>query len=308
MTLSRDQEDARAESDPREIYYQAGFANLVGILANLALAALKITAGILGKSSAVLADGFHTLSDLISSGVVQVGLVVARRKPDREHPYGHGKAESIAAKLVSVILFLVGLGILLNGIRLLFKREVVHPTFLAVWAAMISILVKELLYQYKIRKGRALSSSSLTADAWHHRSDALSSIVALIGVVGAQRYPAFDAAGAIGVSVIIIAVAVGIFLKTSNELMDACADDEKFAGVREISEAVEGVLGVETLRIRKSGLHFFVDIHIEVDPAATVLEGHEIARAVRDAVRAEMSSIADVLVHVEPHGNVRDRG
>ena len=303
MTPPRDASTAKDETKLVGVYSLAGFANIVGMVTNLLLAVFKIIAGIIGRSSAVLADGLHTASDFLSSGVIQVGFIVARRKPDTEHPYGHGKAESIAAKLASVILFLVGAGMLVSGIRSLYKPEPSSPTFLAIWAAMISILVKELLYQYKIRKGRELSSTSLVADAWHHRSDALSSIVALIGVVGAQKYPVLDAAGAIGVSVIIIAVAVRIFLKTANELMDACAGAEMLARVRKISKAVDKVLGVETLRVRKSGLHFFVDIHIEVDPGATVLEGHEIARAVRDSVRARMPSIADVLVHVEPHWN-----
>jgi len=299
MTLPNKPVDA--DVDARlEVYRQAGLVNIIGIIINCLLAVFKIFAGIIGHSSAVLTDGIHTASDLGSSAVIHFGFIVARRKPDEEHPYGHGKAESIAAKLVSIMLFVVGVGLLLKGSYSVFHHEYREPTFLAVWAATISVIVKELLFHYKIRKSRELSSSSLAADAWHHRSDAFSSMVALIGVLGAKSYPVLDSIGAIGISIIIIAVAIRIFLKTSSELMDGCTDSEKLARVHDIAEKVEGVLGVEKLRIRKSGLHFFVDIHVNVNPESTVLDGHRVACIVRDTIRRELREVADVLVHVEP--------
>lgn len=277
----------------------------LGIVANLFLAAIKAVAGLLGHSSALVADAAHSFTDSLSSIAVLVGLKLSAKPPDANHPYGHGKAETIAAKSVAVALIVFALLMLAEtGKGLLRPEEVRVPSALALWVAMLSILVKEMLYQYKSRLGHKYSSEAILADAWHHRSDAMSSVVALVGIGGAilggGKWKLLDPlAGAI-IAAVLLGVGVKIFRRTALELMETMVPDKQIAEIRRAAEATPGVLGTNVVRGRRAGDRVIVEIHIEVDRAITVHAGHEIARDVRQRLRDGLTYIGDTLVHVEP--------
>jgi len=253
----------------------------------------------------MVADGVHSLSDILSSGIVLAGMKVARKSPDREHPYGHGKAESVAAQMVSFFLVFIGGMIFYNSVRGFSKPSPPAPANYVLVIAALSIAIKEGLFQYKIRLGRRLNSTSLQADAWHHRSDALSSIAVLIGValaiLGGPRFHIADHLAAMAVAGIICYTGVRLLLKTSSELMDRAADGEAAEEIARLASQTAGVRRVEKLLVRKSGMELMLDIHIEVDPALSVVEGHRIAGRVKGELMKRVASLKSVLVHVEPH-------
>jgi cation diffusion facilitator family transporter len=272
---------------------------------NLVLGAFKVVAGVVGNSWAVLADGIETVSDIVSSLGAMIGLVIARRAPDAGHPYGHGKAEVLAARFVALILLGVGVVILLEaGHRIFTYHEIKRPEQIALWATLVSILVKEALYQYKAALSRKTKSSVLLAEAWHHRSDAINSIPVLLGVTGAillgERMVWLDPLAAAVAGVMIVWVGLRMIYRTSGELMDAAAPPEVIDGIRRLAGGVQGVLGVEKIHCRKMGLDYLCDIHIEVDPKMPVDRAHEVARAVQDRLVADGPQILRALVHIEP--------
>lgn len=294
------------KSDPGKDAYRVGAVGAwVGIGGNLFLALVKFAAGVLGRSAAMVADGVHSLSDILSSGIVLAGMKVARKSPDREHPYGHGKAESVAAQMVSFFLVFIGGMIFYNSVRGFSKPSPPAPANYVLVIAALSIAIKEGLFQYKIRLGRRLNSTSLQADAWHHRSDALSSIAVLIGValaiLGGPRFHIADHLAAMAVAGIICYTGVRLLLKTSSELMDRAADGEAAEEIARLASQTAGVRRVEKLLVRKSGMELMLDIHIEVDPALSVVEGHRIAGRVKGELMKRVASLKSVLVHVEPH-------
>lgn len=278
----------------------------VGIAVKLVLAAGFGAAGVFGRSTSLLAAAADSLGDVLSSAVVLVGLTIAAYLPDREHPYGHGKAEPVAGKVVTIILIMMGLGVLWKSVGGLIEEDVhAPPAGFTAYIAAIGVLVHEVLFRYQYRVGKKVGSISLQAAAWNYRSDALASLVALIGVAGAimggPRWAFLDhAAGGI-IALIILYVGVRLFRQTSLELMDTRLPEDQMANIRAIIENVDGVLGVDLIRARKSGLVIFLDVHIEVDKALTVEAGHRIASGVRERVRTEIPEVADVLVHVEPY-------
>lgn len=289
-----------------EGYREAARVTWVGICIDLVLGAGKIAAGVAGNSWAVIADGLHTISDLASSITILVGLRVARRAPDRSHPYGHGKAEVLAARLVGFLLLLVAGFIVHKAVgRLLSGAPVGLPAQIALWAAFVSIVVKEGLYRYKKYHAGRTGSSSLQVDAWHHRSDALTSLAALIGVAGAYfsggRLNWLDPAAAIVVAGIILWITFRVFTSTMGELMDAAPPEWFIADIRDLARDVPGVKGVEKVRCRKAGLDYLVDIHVEVDPKMPVDEAHGIAAAVRNHLITDGDNILQALVHIEPY-------
>ena len=278
----------------------------VGIVGNLALGAGKLAAGIVGHSAAMVADAAHSISDSFSSIAVLVGFRIARAPRDAEHPWGHGKAESIAAKVVALLLLGVGGAIGWNAVRGIARGGTESaPGLVALLAAAISILVKEGMYLYKIRIARRIKSTSLAADAWHHRSDALSSAIALAGIgaarFGGPQWHVFDHVAALGVAGLIVWVGARSFLRASRELMDAMIPEEGVAEIRRVALAVEGVREVEKIHARKSGLDVLVDIHVEVDGDLPVREGHAIAGRVRDELTGHLTHVERVVVHIEPY-------
>lgn len=273
----------------------------------------KIVIGVSGGSLALVADALHTLSDSLTSIAVWVGIRIASKPADQAHPYGHGKAEPIAGKVVAVVLILAGVSIAVEGVHglvlfFLGTADLLPPGILTLYAALLSIFVKELLYRYQIRVARKLDSVALSADAWHHRSDALSSVCVAIGIaaaaVGGPRWHWADEAAALLVAVFIVFVGVKIFRESAAGLMDTLVPGESIAEIRRAALSVEGVRGVEKVLARRSGFNILVDIHVEVDGLITVEKGHEIAGAVKHYLIETVPPVTHVLVHIEPFHEV----
>jgi cation diffusion facilitator family transporter len=253
----------------------------------------------------MIADAIHSLSDILSSVIVLIGLKVARKCPDTKHPYGHSKAESVAAQIVSTFMVFLGGMIFFNSWKNIFNSNYETPSYYVLLVAVASIVVKEGLFQYKNRLGQKIHSSSLIADAWHHRSDALSSIAVLIGVslviFGGARFHIADQVAAMVVALIICYTGMKLLLKTSSELMDQVLTGPPAEKIKIIALEVSGVRAVEKLFIRKSGMDLIIDIHIEVDPDLSVVEGHAIAGKVKAKLMGDLESLKGVMVHVEPY-------
>lgn len=286
-------------------YQKAFFATWLGIGLNLLISLLKLAGGIIGQSSALIADGLESLSDIGTSLVLLVALRIAQRPADINHPYGHGKAESLGAVVVAMTLITVGLLIIWNASGQLITKNYAVPSAIALWIAGVSIVAKEGLYQYKAHVARRIQSRSLLADAWHHRTDALSSIatVAAIGAVmyWGEPYAWIDPATAILIGLIIVFIGLKTFIQTSSELMDEQAPTELIQKIRSLSAEEKGVLAVEKIRVRKSGVTYQIDLHLEVAPEMPVTESHEIGHQVQRKLVAQLEGVTSVLVHVEPY-------
>jgi cation diffusion facilitator family transporter len=280
-------------------------STLVGMAFNLTLAAVKTTAGYLGNSYALVADGIESLSDVFSSLVVFVGLRMAMRPPDENHPYGHGKAEPIAAVMVGAALLGAAALIVYESVKeILTPHHGPAPFTLAVLAVVM--LVKEGLYRYVARVGREVDSRAVAVDAWHHRSDALTSAFAFLGIaiaiVGGRGYEAADDWAALVAAAVIAINALRLLGPAIYELTDVAPPKGIREEVRGIASSIPSVSGVEKCYVRKMGFDYYVDIHVIVNPDLTVRQGHDIAHRVKDAVRAKNPRIAEVLVHIEPEG------
>ena len=283
--------------------YKAGLkTSIVTIIINTILATIKIAAGIIGHSAAVLADGIHTLADILTTIVVIIGLKVSSKAPDDSHPYGHEKYELIFAKLLSIVLALTGIFIGYNGFKLLMSGEIQIPGQIALFAALLSIIVKEGMYRYTLKTAKKIKSFSMEADAWHHRSDAFSSIGTFIGVLGARLgLGILDPIAAIIVSVLIIKVGVDLYLKSVRSLVDESVDAETLKKIKTIILSVNEVIEIKSLKTRISGNTIAVDIDITVDGNMTVAEGHDVAEKVYDLVVGNIEDVKHCMVHVEPH-------
>ncbi|MEW6623371.1 MAG: cation diffusion facilitator family transporter [Bacillota bacterium] len=274
------------------------------LLLNILLAVIKMIAGIIGSSIALVADAFHSLSDVITTVGVIICLRISRRPPDKEHPYGHGKIESIAAKIISIILILVGVGMLVLAINKIIINNLLIPAEITLWAAGLSILVKEFSYRYTLAAAKKLNSTVLAADAWHHRSDAVSSVAALLGIAGARvGFPIFDPLMAGVVSVLIIWAGYKLLRDSIDELMDTLPDEQVVKEIYELCNGVVGVKKVRNVKIRKYGMYFMVDLVIVVDPMITVDEGHSLAAISRQKILEDNDMIKEVFIHVSPYEN-----
>ncbi|MBU4310047.1 cation diffusion facilitator family transporter [bacterium] len=287
-----------------ELKYKKGEKGTrIGILVLLLLALTKGIVGHWGDSRALLSDGLHSFSDVLTSVVVLIGLRIAKRPPDKTHPYGHGKAESIAAKTVAIILILIGTHFGIDNLKTIFTKTLVTPGMITLWIALIAIIVQELLFRYKFRIGKKIGSSAVIADAWHHRSDVFASLAAMIGIGGARLlgWRWLDPLAGVVVCILIMMVGIKIFLTTTGELMDATIDRRIRERIEKEALRVKGVKRVSSLRARRSGLDIFVDLEIEVDSRLTVEKGHAIAVQVEKKILREVEQVANVLVHVNPY-------
>ena len=270
---------------------------------NLVLALVKISVGVLGSSYALIADGIESTADIFSSLIVYGGLQISTRPPDEDHPYGHGKAESLAALVVS--LFLIGSATLI-AVQSIAEIRTPHssPAWYTLPVLFLIIVVKEILFRRMYSVGESLESSSLRSDAWHHRSDAITSLAALIGisiaVFGGERYASADDWAALLACSVILFNALRLLRPALNEMMDAAPPQEFESRLIELAEGVKGVVRVEQCRIRKSGLGYLMDIHVEVDGEMSVWQGHAIGHDVKDRLLASELAIVDVVVHIEP--------
>lgn len=282
---------------------------LAGTAVNSFLIVLKFTAGILGHSQALIADAVHSVSDLFTDAVVLFGLKAGRKPPDIRHPFGHGRIETMTTAIVGFILMATALYIGTQAVLNIYNHTKYHPTVLALLGAAISIIAKEALYHYTIYTGRRLKSRLIMANAWHHRSDALSSVAVLLGVAGARIKPAWyilDSLAALIVSFLIIKVGLQILTNAMRELSDAAPRLEILEEINRCSLSVKGVISAHDLRVRTSGGAYQIEIHIEVDGQLTVAQGHRIAKEVESCLAEELDDLDRVIVHIDPVEKISD--
>ncbi len=276
---------------------------IVGLIVNLVLSIIKFVAGFFGHSRAVIADAVHSLSDCTTDMAVLIGSHYWLSPPDDDHQYGHGRIETIVTLFIGLVLLAAGIGLGWNSVSNIHEKHSSTPGWIAVLAAAISIITKEILYRWTIKAGRRLKSSSLSANAWHHRSDALSSIPTLLAVTGSILLPSWsflDHMGAIIVSIFIIQAAIKIIWPGLKEFIDAAAPPEVCDEIISTCMGFEEVRQVHKLRTRYVGVGIQVDIHIEVDGNLTITEGHAISGKVKYKVLENVSDVMDVLIHIEP--------
>jgi len=276
---------------------------LVGVLVNALLVVLKFIAGVFGHSQALLADALHSISDLFTDAVVLAGLRVGRRPADEEHPFGHARFETLASTIVALILLAFAVYIGVDSARKIYLHTEYHPTWLTVIAAFLSILMKELLFRYTIRVGRLIKSNAVIANAWHHRSDALSSIAVLFGVTAAQinqNWHILDSYAALLVSVLILKVGLEILRESILEFTDTSPDTEVLSQIKHCAFQVQGVMNVHDLKARKLGGLMQMELHIIVKGDQTVTEGHRIAKEVEKCLIDEVDGLERVIIHVDP--------
>jgi cation diffusion facilitator family transporter len=278
-------------------------ATYLGLAVNTLLAGSKLVAGIFGHSHALIADAVESLADIFSSLIVWRGLVVAAEPADEDHPYGHGKAEPLATAVVSVILLFAAAWIAATAIgEIRHPHESPAPFTLGVLAVVV--LIKETLFRYVLRESVSVESLAVKADAWHHRSDAITSLAAAIGIsialIGGKGYEAADDIAAVAAAGVIAFNGWHLLRPALHELMDRSPSKDVVERIRRTAEAVPGVDAVEKCMARKMGHQYYVDMHVEVDPEMTVKQSHLIAHEVKDKVRNQIERVHDVLVHIEP--------
>ena len=290
------------DHENEERYQASKRVTLIGAAANAVLAAGKVGVGYLANSHALIADGIHSLSDLLTDGLVLYGAHHGSRKADADHPYGHARIETLVTTLLGLALILVAAGLAWDaGRALVAAEELSPPGILALWAAAASILIKEALYHYTARVARRVRSQLLRANAWHHRSDAISSVVVVIGVGGALLgFPMLDAVAAIAVAVMVAAVGAKLAWGSLRELIDTGLEDARLAVIRETIQDVDGVRDLHLLRTRRMGPHALVDVHIIVEPRISISEGHYISELVAHRLVERVDEVSDVLVHIDP--------
>ena len=277
--------------------------SIISIIANVVLAAFKLVAGILAHSGAMISDAIHSASDVFSTFVVMIGIKIASKEPDEEHPYGHERMECVAAIILATILCITGLGIGKNALSNITGNsgEMAVPGVLALIAAIVSIIVKEAMFWYTRHYAKMIDSGALMADAWHHRSDALSSIGAFIGIIFARMgYVMMDSIACLVICVFIVKAAYDIFKDAIDKMVDKSCSLEVEAEIRTIVMSVDGVKGIDSLSTRLFGNKMYVDIEIRADGEKTLNETHEIAEAVHDSIEAQFEKVKHIMVHVNP--------
>ena len=281
----------------------------VGFFTNLLLSTAKIMAGVVGRSSAMIADGIHSLSDFITDFIVIIFIKISSKHEDSDHPYGHGKFETFATMLISFALFIVAIGIFYSGSVKIYEvlngRVIERPTYLALIMAAVSIVVNEILYWYTIIVGRKIESPAVIANGWHHRSDAFSSIGTLIGISGAmflgERWRILDPITSVIVGIFIIGVAYKLARPSIQELLEMSLPEEIEHSIEQKIQATPGVITFHHLRTRKNGNAFIIDMHIKVDPHSSIVEAHDIATHVENNLKAAFGKHTQINVHIEPY-------
>ncbi len=276
----------------------------ISIVANFILTVLKLLAGVIAHSGAMISDAIHSASDVFSTIVVIIGIKISRKESDKDHPYGHERLECVAAIVLATILAATGLGIGYSAVTKILAgnyENLAVPGILALVAAIVSIIVKEAMYQYTKVYARKIDSSALMADAWHHRSDALSSVGALIGIAGARMgFPILDPVASAVICIFIEKAAYDIFMDAVDKMVDKACDEETETALRECAAGQEGVLGIDLLHTRVFGNKIYVDIEIEADGELTLTKAHAIAERVHDAIEKNFPRVKHIMVHVNP--------
>ena len=278
--------------------------SLVSVVWNLILSVFKLIAGFVAHSGAMISDAVHSASDVFSSIIVMIGVRISGKASDKDHPYGHERMECVAAIVLATVLAGTGVGIGYAAVKTLLDGEYASeiPGMLALIAAVVSILVKEAMFWYTRACAKKIQSSAFMADAWHHRSDAFSSIGSLIGIVGARAgFPVLDPIASVVICLFILKVAVDIFRDAIKKLTDSACDDAYTEKVRDYIKGQEGVCGIDLLRTRIFGEKVYVDVEISVDADLSLREAHAIAERVHDGLEHNFSNIKHVMVHVNPY-------
>ena len=276
--------------------------SLIGAVGNILLAGVKILFGFIAQSQALIADGLHSLADLATDVMVVFAARHSNQAADADHPYGHARIETAFTVGLGAVLILTGLGVIFDaGQRLIEPDSLLQPSAIALAVAVLSILVKEALYHYTFFVGKRENSNLLKANAWHHRTDSISSVIVLIGVGGTLLgFAALDALAAVGVAVMIISIGWSQGRKAVEELVDTGLDPDRVAAIQTAMAEVEGVHNPHRLRTRRMGGEAMVDVHVQVNPRLSVSEGHQIAEYVRARVIDSIDEVSDVTVHIDP--------
>ncbi len=276
----------------------------VSIAVNVLLSALKLIAGIVAHSSAMVSDAVHSLSDVLSTFVVMIGIHISSKESDEEHPYGHERFECVASIILATMLAVTGGGIGLGGIRAILggANELPIPGMLALLAAVISIVVKEMMFWYTKAGADKINSGALKADAWHHRTDAMSSVGSLLGI-GAARlgFPIFDPIASLVICIFIFAAALEIYKDAVNKMVDSSIDEGEIEQIKKVIHEQDGVYGVDEIRTRIFGSKCYVDVEISADERLNLKEAHDIAEQVHDKIEEKFPEIKHVMVHVNPY-------
>jgi len=283
-------------------YREVRKVTLIGSLIDFLLGVVKIVVGWFANSQALIADGIHSFSDLLTDFLVLYAAKHSQKEADEEHPYGHGRIETLATVGLGIALIVVACGVAYDSLRRINKPEIlIEPGGLALMVAILSIVSKEWIYRYTLAAARRLRSDMLLANAWHSRSDAISSIVVVLGIAGAMYgYPYLDAVAAVVVAVMIAKIGFNLVRSSTQELIDTALDKEEVDAIRAHIFDVKGVRSIHMLRSRKSAGDAFVDVHIQVDPRLSVSEGHQIGDAVRRRLLDAVDVVSDVTVHIDP--------
>lgn len=280
----------------------ASLVSWITLAGNVVLSGVKVIVGLTTGSLVVLSDAAHSASDAFSTILVLFGLHVANQPPDEKHPYGHGRAETIVAKIIALMLVAIGLNLGFSAIKAIWQKSYHIPGISALWVSLLSIAAKEIMYQYTYHVGKKIDSTALLADAWHHRSDAISSVAALLGVFFARLgYPVFDPLMTIVVALILIKVGWDMVFKIIDELMDAQVDPETLGAIEEVILAIPGVQSLRSLKAHKYGAEHHVDCTITVPSHFDVGEGHDLSHEVTARIEKEFESVTHVDIHIEPH-------
>lgn len=276
---------------------------MIGIVVNTLLALVKGIAGFVGNSYALIADAIESTTDIASSLIVWGGLKISALPPDADHPYGHGKAEPLAATIVALTLIGAAIGIAVQSVREIITPHHAPAPFTLVVLVLV-VITKETLFRFVFNVGKSVNSTAVKSDAWHHRSDAITSLAAFVGIsvslIGGTGYESADDWAALFASVIILFNAYRILRPAVNEVMDAAPPATVEIAIRKVARGVHGVIALEKCFIRKMGFSYYVDLHVTVDGKISVRKGHDIARRVREALRQSNPSITEVLIHIEP--------
>ncbi len=284
------------------------FVTLVGSVVNIILTVFKIFAGVLGRSTAMIADGIHSLSDLLSDIVVIVFVKISAKGRDKDHDYGHGKFETFATLIISLMLIVVAVNLMSGGInkirQILDGGEVSSPGMIALWAAVASIVLKEILYRYTIIQGKALNSPMMIANAWHHRSDAFSSVGSLLGIAGAiflgDKFVILDPITGCVISIFILVMAVKMSVPAIKELLDVSLPDDVEEKIEATAKSVKGVVDLHELKTRREGPGIIMEGHLVLDSEISLKEAHDISKKVEAALRKEFGPETQISLHLEP--------
>ena len=277
--------------------------SVISIILNCLLTLIKFISGVISKSSAMISDSVHSLSDVLSTFVVIIGVKISNKKADSDHPYGHERIECVSAIILSGMLFIIGALIGINGIKnVTNSSNLVMPGVLALIASIISIISKEAMYQYTIRVSKKINSAALKADAWHHRSDALSSIGSFIGILGSRLgFKVFDPLASVIISLCIIKVSIDIFKDAIDKMVDKSCDKEVIDKVIRVIEKNESVKNIDDIKTRQFGNKAYVDVEISVDENLLLKDAHKVAEEIHDSVENEINIVKHCMVHVNPY-------